>query len=231
MGQLEDTRDGLMGDEIADLLAHDRRTGDYDLAVRVRGGVAHLSGDVDSDEARSLVRRLAARVRGVNAVWDVLRLPGEAAPRTLDIGCARTKQQPFAFGVDRQRTPAVDVVADFERGLPFAASSIDQIYAVHVLEHIVALIPLMTEIHRVLKPTGVLHVMVPNWQFVNAVADPTHVRFFAAQTFKVFCTPTYAPCVFAPVAVATQPDSIFADLRPVKDGPPPTGADLARWFD
>ena len=41
----------------------------------------------------------------------------------LDIGCGAHKQ-PGTIGVDQRRVPGVDVVCDFERGLPFEDSSI-----------------------------------------------------------------------------------------------------------
>lgn len=231
MGRTEELRDQLLTEDIRDLLAHDRRLQAPDLAVDLRGGVAHVAGVVRSDAERRLLRHLVSRVRGVYAVWDVLRAPGEGPPRILDLGCGSTKQQAVAIGLDRYRSPAVDLISDLERGIPVADNSIDQVYAVHILEHVHALIPLMNEVHRVLKPAGVLHAMVPNWQFVNAVADPTHVRFFSAQTFKAFCRPGLGIGVFWPLAISTCVDSIYADLRPVKDGSCPADGTLARFFD
>lgn len=211
-------------------LAYDRRLVHLDLDVKVDGGVVHVDGEVaDAAEAR-LLRRTLGRINGVLAVWDVVRIAGEPQPRVVDVGCGGTKQRPDAIGVDFAIVPCVDVVADLEHRLPLPDASVDYIFAVHVLEHVHDLFGLMTELHRVLKPTGVLHAMVPDWRHPNAVADPTHVRFFGALTFRDFCRPG-RPWSFEPVAVSTSEDSVFADLEPI-DGQPrtPTEEVLARFF-
>jgi SAM-dependent methyltransferase len=227
VGRAEALRDQLISQDIRDLLAHDRRLWGLAVAAEVRDGIACVEGDVRCDEDRWLLRRLIGRVQGVRAVWDLLRLPGEGLPRVLDLGCGNKKQYAWSVGLDRCGHPAVDVIADLERALPLRSESFDQVFAIHVLE----LIPLMDEIHRVLKPNGVLHVLAPNWQFVHAVADPTHVRFFHTQTFKSFCRPGLGNCLFAPLAIAACQETVFADLRPVEGGQrPPTEEELARFF-
>ena len=231
MSSLEELRDAILTRDVEDLLANDRRLVGVDISVRVRGGVAHLHGTVRSDDERQLVRRLVGRVRGIHAVWDVLLLPGESRPCILDLGCGSTKQLDWAIGVDRLLLPKVHLVADFEAGLPLDNDSVDQVFAVHVLEHVHNLVGLMNAIHRVLKPKGVLHVLVPNWQHVNAVADPTHVRFFNVQTFKAFCRRGRDVRVFRPLVVTACHDTIYADLQPVKDNTPPSDEELARFFD
>ncbi len=232
MCRAAELRDRLLTADIEDLLAHDRRVQGLELTVTVRGGVAHVAGEVPSEDLRRLLRQLIGRVRGIHAVWDVLRLPGEQTPCILDLGCGAHKQRAWAIGVDYYPLPGVDLLAHLERGLPIASDRVDQVFAVHVLEHVHALVPLMNEIHRVLKPDGVLHVMVPHWQFINAVADPTHVRPFCAQTFKYFCRPGPGIRVFRPLAVSTTSDSVLADLQPVKNGQPlPSEEELARFFD
>lgn len=225
-------RGRALTEDVLETLRNHRQLHDRSLAVAVRGGVAHVSGEVGSGAEREQVRRVVARVRGVLAVWDVLRAPGEGEPRVLDIGCGPTKQHAWAVGVDRHPFDGVAVVADIERGLPFADGEADQVFAVHILEHVRDLVGLMNEIHRVLKPGGVLHAMVPNGQFVNAFADPTHVRHFHLQTFKYFCRPCPWVRPFRPVAASSAVDNILADLQPVKPGEPlPDAEELARCFD
>jgi SAM-dependent methyltransferase len=201
------------------------------IVVTVRGGVAHIRGHARGVEERDLIRRVVTRVRGVHAVWDSLPLPGDQRLRVLDIGCGDHKQIAEAIGVDCHPRTAVDVIAQIERGLPFADGSVDHVYAVHFLEHVRNLLYVMNEIHRVLKPDGVLHVMVPHWQCVNAVADPTHLRMFHRQTFKFFCRPYPNLRAFRPMSVAETPADLFADLQPIKDGGANTEQTLARFFD
>ena len=198
----------------------------------MRGGVAHLHGTVASREERRLLRAMVARIRGVHAVWELLRVADEPEPRCIDLGCGGTKQRATALGIDRHPHPGVDVLVDLERGLPFANRALDQVFAVHFLEHIHNLLGLMNEIHRILVPDGVLHVIVPNCTFVNAIADPTHVRFFHQQTFKYFCRAVPGLRAFRPLAISTMTDNIYADLEPVQPGQPlPDETELARFFD
>jgi SAM-dependent methyltransferase len=231
MARHEHARDQIIASDLRELFVHDDRLSGCAVRTQVHGGVAHLVGTVPSSEHRDLVRSLTGRVRGIHAVWDVLRAPGEPVPLAIDIGCGGSKQRKDALGLDRLPLPGVDVLADLECGLPLRTSSVDLVFAIHVLEHVHRLVPLMDDIHRVLKPAGVLHVMVPNWRFVNAVADPTHVRFFDVQTFKAFCRPGLGR-LFRPLSVSGTLDTIFADLQPIKcsDGVFVEQA-LARFFE
>ena len=128
--------------------------------------------------------------------------------------------------------PGVDVVADLRAGLPLADRSVDRIYAVHVLEHVLDLVPLMNELHRVLADDGVLHVLSPHWQAIGAVADPTHVKYLDVQTFKWFCGPHGGSAIWYPLHAGYDGASVFADLRPVRRGEPLAPVErLARYFD
>ena len=124
------------------------------------------------------------------------------------------------------------IVADLERGLPVADRSVDHIFAVQFLEHVHQLLPVLNELHRVLRPEGVLHVMVPHKASVNAWADPTHVRWFHPQTFKFLCRPYPDLRLYYPLIVSESTDNIFADLQPVGVGRPQASEEeLARFFN
>jgi hypothetical protein len=224
------TRDAALAAGLLDLLAHDERTTHLKLDIFVDGGVAHVEGTVGSEEERRLVRRLLRRHAGFYAVWDHLTMPGQHL-EVMDIGCGGKKQRPWAVGVDRVPQPGVDVVADLEGDLPFKDGSFDHAFAVHVLEHIDDLLGLMAELHRVLRPGGVLHVLAPLWRHTNAIADPTHCRFVVPQTFKYFCQPRASVPPWRPLIVSASTDTVYADLQPVKCGPSPTLEELALWFD
>ena len=202
------------------------------LPLDVRGGVAHIGGRVADRKTLSRLHCVVARVRGVHAVWAVVQVQGEPPLRILDVGCGGRKQVERAIGIDRHPHPGVDVVADLERTMPIADQSIDHVFAVHFLEHVHNLLPLLNELHRVLRPQGVLHVMVPSHAHVNALADPTHVRFFHQQTFKFFCRPAPGLRIFYPLGISASADNIYADLQPVGEHQAPPGEeDLARFFD
>jgi predicted SAM-dependent methyltransferase len=59
-----------------------------------------------------------------------------------------------------------DYVHDLNAGepLPFADNEVDNVYTSHTLEHVRhwLVIPLLTDIHRVLKPGGKIRIVVPN---------------------------------------------------------------------
>ncbi len=214
---------------LEDSLLHDDRTHHLRLSIIVKGCVAHVRGIVQSEEERQIVEEILRRQHGLYSVWGLLTLPGEKLS-ILDIGCGTTKQVPEAIGVDKYPAEGVAIVTNLEKGLPFPENSFDHIFAIHILEHIYNLISLLNNVHKILRPFGVLHVMVPKWRSVVSVADPTHVRFFDVQTLKYFCEKKYGVSLWKPLMVSTSDDTIFADLTPIKGAKSPRPSDIARWF-
>lgn len=224
------TRDAFLNTAAADLLAHDARLPDLAVRVEFDRGVAHLTGDVPDIDTLALLRQLIGRIDGVLAVWDRVRIAGRA-PVIVDLGCGSSLQYPDNIGIDRKLTKACRAVADLGRGLPLADRSVDRIFTVHVLEHLADYLALLDECHRVLRPGGVLHVLAPWWRHVNAVADPTHIRFFDVQTIKGVCLSPPSGLHWRPLHVACDGATVFADLAAEPDGTEPEPADLARFFD
>ncbi|SFQ48617.1 BON domain-containing protein [Amycolatopsis arida] len=226
-----DRIDRFLESTVGEAFKHDERLHGLDVQVSVRGGVAHLTGAVDRPEQLALVRDLVGRFQGVLAVWDRVVVDGHR-PVVLDVGCGGTKQYPDNIGVDRRAATGVDVVADLRDGLPFPDGCADRVFAVHVLEHLVDFLPLVDECHRVLRPGGILHVLSPWWRYVNAVADPTHVRFLDVQTFKGICERQDTDRRWFPLHAECDGASVFADLLRVDgDAPAPSAEHLARFFD
>ena len=232
MNRVEATRDRLLAQDLHMLFDENSRLAGIDLRIEVRGGVAHISGELSDGLQRQRVRSIAYRLKGIHAVWDTLRLPNESPLQMLDLGCGNQKQRTSAIGIDQHTFPPVDLIAHAERGLPFPSDVFDQVFAVHFLEHVHELVAVMNEIHRVLKPKGVLHIMVPHHDSINAIADPTHVRFFHAQTFKYFCSARPGLRPFAPLCISKSNVDLFADLQPIKYSfSNACEADLDRYFD
>ncbi len=225
-------RDRWLEDVTHGLLEHDDRLRGLDVQVRFDGGVAHVDGRVASADERERLREAICSLRGVYAMWDGLVVGDRPPLRVLDVGCGGTKQRATSYGLDMFPAPGVDVLADLTRPLPFPDRSVDRVYAVHVLEHVLDLVSLMNELHRVLADDGVLHVLSPHWQSIAAVADPTHVKYLDVQTFKWFCGSHRGARTWYPLHAGCDGASVFADLAPVRAaGPLPDEERLARFFD
>lgn len=84
----------------------------------------------------------------------------------LNIGCGN-RYHPQWTNIDHI-APSTDIIAhDIISGLPFADNTFDAVYHSHVLEHLPpeAAKSLLRECHRVLKPNGILRVLVPDLEF------------------------------------------------------------------
>jgi SAM-dependent methyltransferase len=107
-------------------------------------------------------------------------------PARLDIGCGEAKL-PGYLGMDGFASPKVDVVHDFDVfPYPFADSSFDEVKMYNSLEHATDFIATVCEVHRILRPGGMLKVLCPHYSGPDAYRDPTHRTFFAHTTFDRF---------------------------------------------
>ena len=69
---------------------------------------------------------------------------------------------------------------------PFKDNEFDEIYAYAVLEHLPDLNNVFRELHRILKPNGVLIGTVPFYNSEPAVKDLQHINRFSRETLKCF---------------------------------------------
>lgn len=121
------------------------------------------------NERESLQQRYAARK---NLIYRILRPPvpvlhnpaESALPQgdglALWIGAAGQSIPSGFIEVDIVSFPGVDIVADLE-ALPFACQSVTRIECDAVLEHVQHPSKAVSEMFRVLKPGGYLHIVVP----------------------------------------------------------------------
>jgi len=104
----------------------------------------------------------------------------------LNIGCGYDIKDGYT-NLDSLPLPGVDVVHDLNAlPLPFDDEVFEEVYAKDVLEH-VEYIPLMKELHRILKKDGRLVAMSPHFTSCNFASDPTHKYAFAIRTLSFFC--------------------------------------------
>lgn len=106
-------------------------------------------------------------------------------PLVINLGCGQRKA-PGQIGVDRYPGSAADVLADLDCPLPFAGSSVDRVLLEHVLEHVADPVRLIEEVHRILRPGGLLEVEVPYFAHPDSFRDPTHRRFFTWGSLDYF---------------------------------------------
>ena len=130
--------------------------------------------------------------------------------RVLDIGCGRQKL-PGSIGADYHPHPGVDVVCDLNGGLPFGNESMDVVFANQVLEHITRLEHLIYEVHRILRPGGMLVAHTPYFRSAWAHIDPSHVRSFTLSTLDYFVRGTYCYDYYRFAETAYSAKAVYLD--------------------
>jgi predicted SAM-dependent methyltransferase len=111
--------------------------------------------------------------------------------KILDIGSGGMKYKgnpdDEIIGLDLYKGPGIDIVWNLEKTpLPFKTNEFDMVVASHVLEHIKNFFPLIGELHRIIKPGGILKVWVPHASDLSAFGHVGHVRYFTVNTFNHF---------------------------------------------
>lgn len=107
--------------------------------------------------------------------------------RILNIGCGKTRI-PGSIGLDRVKIDDfVDVVHDLDLiPYPFANNYFDEVHMYHVLEHLHSPVDKIGEMHRILKPGGVLYLRTAHFSSMGAFTDITHIRPFGYWSFDPF---------------------------------------------
>ena len=97
-----------------------------------------------------------------------LLYPGVLTMKCLNLGCGKRYVVSWTNVDFYSDDPAV-IAHDLNTGLPFADGSFDFVYSSHVLEHFTRqkADTFLKECHRVLKPTGVLRVVVPDLELLT----------------------------------------------------------------
>ena len=117
--------------------------------------------------------------------YEVARLPANF--RILELGCGQVRRCPNSVTVDRNPNSPADINHDLDVfPYPFTDNMFDIVIAEHVLEHLTNLIPVVEELHRILKPGGLLYVEVPHFSSNDHFTDPTHLHAFGFRSFDYF---------------------------------------------
>ena len=106
--------------------------------------------------------------------------------KILNLGCGNKKSS-STIGVDFNARTKPDIVHNLDLfPYPFEESSIDKIYIDNTLEHLDSPLNVMNELYRIIKPNGVVKVIVPYFRSVSAFTDPTHLHFFTVESFSYY---------------------------------------------
>ncbi len=120
----------------------------------------------------------------------------------LNLGAA-DRHIPGYMSVDRcwPVPPVKDVefwLADLRAQWPWADSSVDEIVAFDVIEHLPDRIHTMNEMHRVMKNGATAQIEVPNAsKGAGFFQDPTHVSPWCMNSFQYFKKGSFAHNRFA----------------------------------
>jgi SAM-dependent methyltransferase len=106
--------------------------------------------------------------------------------RILDVGCGMKKRM-GAIGIDVNPRSDADIVHDLNvTPYPFASNYFDEIWCDNVVEHLDNIVKVVSELHRIAKPSAKLTVIVPFYPHRQANTDPTHMHFFGVHSFDYF---------------------------------------------
>jgi ubiquinone/menaquinone biosynthesis C-methylase UbiE len=103
----------------------------------------------------------------------------------LNIGCGFNNRKFGDIDLDMNIKAKPDVCGNCEK-LPFKDETFDYVKAIHVLEHVDDVISVMDECWRVTKQNGKMEIGVPMFPSEEAIADPTHKRYFVPLSFSYF---------------------------------------------
>ena len=108
--------------------------------------------------------------------------------KRLNLGCGRCikPKEKGWVNLDSKKLDGVDVVHNIEKlPLPFKDDEFDDILCQDILEH-VEYIPVLKDLHRILKKGGIVRIRVPHFTSRNNFIDPTHKKMFSVKTFDFF---------------------------------------------
>jgi SAM-dependent methyltransferase len=108
----------------------------------------------------------------------------EAGPRVLDIGCG-TNKIPGAIGMDVNPRSAADVIHDLDNlPYPFSDNQFDEVIGRHVIEHVRDPMAVVTELHRITRPGGLVKLIAPHWTNPDFATDLTHRNHLNSYSFR-----------------------------------------------
>lgn len=104
----------------------------------------------------------------------------------LNLGCGGRYIKGF-INTDFNRSVKADKYFDLNKTpYPFKENTAERILMDNVLEHLDNIVDVMQEIHRILKPKGIIEIYVPYAKSDGAFQDPTHKHYFTEKSLDYF---------------------------------------------
>jgi SAM-dependent methyltransferase len=102
--------------------------------------------------------------------------------RRLNWGCGHSGE-PGWINSDVKAGPGIDISADIQAGLPLEDGAIDYVVSIHALQEIPypEIVSILQELRRVLKPDGVLRLVLPDLD--------KHIHAYLQGDRTFFCPP------------------------------------------
>lgn len=118
-----------------------------------------------------------------------MKFSGDDLKKKLNIGCGFNKK-PGYINIDKMAECKPDQQVDLEKPWPFEDSTIHEVLANHVLEHVgettASFLFVIKELYRVCANEALVKIQVPHHNHWTFHSDPTHVRKILPETFKLF---------------------------------------------
>jgi len=98
------------------------------------------------------------------------------------------KRYPGFLNADHDPLTNPDILVNLENGkFPLEDSSVDEVRAYHILEHIgEGFFGLIQELYRVCADGAIIDIQVPHHRSDVWHGDPSHVRFISIETLRTF---------------------------------------------
>jgi SAM-dependent methyltransferase len=120
-------------------------------------------------------------------ILDKRNILGNLKDATLELGCGDRKRSKESVGIDAIDYECVDIVGDiFDVLKEIQSNSINEVYSHHFFEHVRDVGRLMAELARILRPNGMLGIVVPHFSNPYFYSDYTHRNFFGLYSFSYF---------------------------------------------
>lgn len=104
----------------------------------------------------------------------------------LNLGCGDKKIKGFT-NVDSNKEFDPDILCDLSKyPWPFKDGEVDFVLLEMLLEHVSDTTSVIKEVHRILKPGGIVKIIVPHYLHQSAWRDPDHKKAFAPDSFRYF---------------------------------------------